>query len=325
MKRRKFLGGLACAAAWSLSTRAQQSAPAVGYLNVGSPDTSPANLSAFLKGLGENGFIDGQNVIIEKRWAENHLDRLPMLAADLVQRKVAIIAATGGPPAAVAAKAATSTIPILFTSGADPIAAGLVGSLSRPGTNITGMSLFYAALGEKRLQLLRELILKPELIAFLVNPKFGEGQAQLRDVPAAAQRLGQQLNILNASNTNEIEAAFASFRSHKPDGLLVASDPLFANERSRIVRLAASQALPAMYFERQFVALGGLMSYGTDIREMYRQLGIYAARILNGESPGNLPVIQPSKIEFALNAKTAKTLGLKVPPALISLADEVIE
>ncbi len=187
------------------------------------------------------------------------------------------------------------------------------------------MSLFYAALGEKRLQLLRELIPKPDLIAFLVNPKFGEGQAQLRDVPAAARRLGQQLTILNSSSTNEIEAAFASLRSHMPDGLLVASDPLFANERSRIVRLAADQALPAMYFERQFVDLGGLMSYGTDTSEMCRQLGIYAARILKGEHPGDLPVIQPSKFEFALNLKTAKALGLTVPPALIARADEVIE
>jgi putative ABC transport system substrate-binding protein len=328
MKRREFITLLGSGAvAWPIAAHAQQpTMPVIGYLNATSPETTnPAYLPAFRQGLAETGFVEGQNVTIEYRWADSHFDRLPMLAADLARRQVNVIAATGGPPAAVAAKAATTTIPIVFTSGADPVQAGLVASLSRPGGNITGMSLFYTELGEKRLQLLRELMPKNDLIAFLVNPKFSEGQAQLKDVPAAARRIAQQLRILNASSSNEIEAAFASLGPDMPDGLLVASDPLFYSERGRIVGLASDHALSAMYFDRAFVDLGGLMSYGTDAKEMYRQAGIYAARILKGEKPADLPVIQPSKFELAINLKTAKAQGINVPLQVQQLADVIIE
>jgi putative tryptophan/tyrosine transport system substrate-binding protein len=327
MRRREFISLFgAGAAAWPLSARAQQSPkPVIGYLNAGSPGTTPDYLLAFRHGLSEAGFVEGQNVMIEYRWADNNFDRLPALATDLVRRQVNVIAATGGSTPPVAAKAATTTIPIVFTSGADPVGSGLVVSLSRPGGNLTGMSLFYAELGEKRLQLLRELIPKTDVIAFLVNLKFPEGQAQLKDVQAAARRSGQQLNILNASTLPEIDAAFASLTSRMPDGLLVASDALFVSDRGRIIKLAANQTLPAVYFEHAFVEFGGLMSYGTDIKEMYRQAGIYTARILKGEKPADLPVIQPTKFEFAINLKTAKALGLTIPPGVLAIADEVIE
>lgn len=327
MKRREFIALLGSSAvAWPLAAHAQQpTMPVVGYLNAGAADTNPAFLVAFRQGLAETGFVDGQNVTIELRWADNHFDRLPALASDLVRRHVTIIAATGGPLAALAAKAATTTIPIVFTSGADPVAAGLVASLSRPGGNITGMSLFYAELGEKRLQLLRDLMPKTDLIAFLVNPKYAEGQAQLKDVPAAAGRLRQQLNVLNVTNLNEVEAAFASLGAHMPDGLLVGSDPFFSSVRDQIIKFASDHKLPAMYYDRAFVDLGGLMSYATDVKEMYRQAGIYTARILKGEKPADLPVIQPSKFEFAINLKTAKAQNIEVPAQIQQLADVIVE
>jgi putative ABC transport system substrate-binding protein len=327
MKRREFIALLGSSAvAWPLAARAQQpTMPVVGYLNAGAADTNPTYLPAFRQGLAETGFVEGQNVKIELRWADYHFDRLPALAADLVQRQVTVIAANGGPPAAFAAKAATTTIPIVFLSGVDPVGAGLVASLSRPGGNLTGMSLFYAALGEKRLQLLRDLMPKSGLIAFLVNPKFLEGQVQLKDVPAAAARIGQQLKVLNATSINEIEAAFASLEPNMPDGLLVASDPYFSSVREPIIRFASDHALPAMYYDRAFVDFGGLMSYGTDVNEMYRQAGIYTARILKGEKPADLPVIQPSKFELAINLKTAKAQGIEVPAHVQQLADVIVE
>jgi putative ABC transport system substrate-binding protein len=326
MRRRDFitlLGG--AAASYPLVVHAQQMMPVVGYLNAGAPDTNPTFLAAFRQGLAETGFVDGQNVTIELRWADNRFDRLPALAADLVERQVTVIAATGGPLSAVAAKAATTTIPIVFTSGADPVATGLVASLSRPGGNITGMSLFYAELGEKRLQLLRDLMPKTDLIAFLVNPKYAEGQVQLKDVPAAADRLGQQLNVLNVTNLNEVEAAFASLGAHMPDGLLVGSDPFFSSVRDQVIKFASDHKLPAMYYDRAYVDLGGLMSYATDVKEMYRQAGIYTARILKGEKPADLPVIQPSKFEFAINLKTAKAQGIEVPAHVQQIADVIVE
>jgi putative ABC transport system substrate-binding protein len=326
MTRRDFitlLGG--AAASYPLVVHAQQMMPVVGYLNAGAPDTNPTFLAAFRQGLAETGFVDGQNVTIELRWADNRFDRLPALAADLVERQVTVIAATGGPLSAVAAKAATTTIPIVFTSGADPVATGLVASLSRPGGNITGMSLFYAELGEKRLQLLRDLMPKTDLIAFLVNPKYAEGQVQLKDVPAAADRLGQQLNVLNVTNLNEVEAAFASLGAHMPDGLLVGSDPFFSSVRDQVIKFASDHKLPAMYYDRAYVDLGGLMSYATDVKEMYRQAGIYTARILKGEKPADLPVIQPSKFEFAINLKTAKAQGIEVPAHVQQIADVIVE
>jgi putative ABC transport system substrate-binding protein len=325
MRRRNFLKGIAASVAWSSAARAQQAAlPVVGYLNVGAPDTNPAYLPAFRQGLADTGFIAGQNVTIEYRWAENHFDRLPSLAADLIQRQISVIAATGGPPAVVAAKNATTTIPIVFTSGADPVKSGLVASLSRPGGNITGMSLFYAELGDKRLGLLRELMKKTDLVAFIVNPKFPEGQAQLKDVPEAA-RIGQQIKILYASGPNETDAALASLTAQTPDGLLVASDPICSGFRYKFIKFAAAHNIPAMYYDRVFVELGGLMSYSTDVRDMYRQAGVYAARILKGERPGDLPVIQPSKFELMINLKTAKAQGINVPFHIQQLADEVIE
>ena len=326
MKRREFIALVGGAAvAWPWVARAQQTMPVVGYLNAGAPDTNPTFNLAFRQGLAEIGFVEGQNVTIEYRWADFHFDRLPTLAADLVQRQVTVIAANGGPQAASAAKAATTTIPIVFLSGVDPVGAGLVASLSRPGGNLTGMSLFYAELGEKRLQLLRDLMPKSGLIAFLVNPKFLEGQVQLKDVSAAAARIGQQLKVLNATSLSEIEAAFASVGPNMPDGLLVASDAYFSNVREPIIRFASDHALPVMYYDRAFVDLGGLMSYGTDVREMYRQAGIYTARILKGEKPADLPVIQPSKFELAINLKTAKAQGLEVPAHVQQLADVIVE
>jgi putative tryptophan/tyrosine transport system substrate-binding protein len=313
MRRRNFLKGMAASVAGSSTAHAQRGVPVVGYLNAGAPDTNPTYLPTFREGLADTGFIEGQNFTIEYRWAENHFDRLPSLAADLIQRQVSVIAATGGPPAVVAAKNATTTIPIVFTSGADPVKSGLVASLGRPGGNITGMSLFYAELGDKRLGLLRELMKKADLIAFIVNPKFSEGQAQLKDVSEAAQRIGQQIKILYASSQNETDAALASFKEQNPDGLLVASDPVFSGFRDTFIKFAADHTIPAMYYDRAFVEQGGLMSYGTDVKEMYRQAGIYAARILKGEKPGDLPVIQPSKFELTINLKTAKAQGINVP------------
>ncbi len=326
MRRREFITILGSAAAsWPMVARAQQMMPVVGYLNAGAPETNPTYLPAFRQGLAETGYVEGQNVKIELHWADNHFDRLPTLAADLVQRHVTVIAANGGPPAAFAAKAATTTIPIVFLSGVDPVGAGLVASLSRPGGNLTGMSLFYAALGEKRLQILRDLMPKSDVIAFLVNPKFAEGQVQLKDVPAAAGRIGQQLNVLKAASLDEVEVAFAALGRNMPDGLLVASDPFFSSVREPIIRFAADHTLPAMYYDRAFVDLGGLMSYGTDVKEMYRQAGIYTARILKGEKPADLPVIQPSKFEFAINLKTAKAQGIEVPAHVQQIADVIVE
>ena len=327
LRRRQFLTLLgSAAAAWPLAARAQQAGtPAVGYLNAASPGTNPQYQSAFRQGLAEAGYVEGKNVAIEYRWADNQYDRLPALTSDLVRRQVAVIAATGGPPAAVAAKAATATIPIVFTSGADPVAAGLVASLDRAGGNVTGMSLFYGELGAKRLGLLRDVMRKADAIAFLVNPNFPEGQIQLKDVPEAARATGQELVVMKAGSESEIDAAFAALDPHKVGGLLVASDPLLSGHRSRIIALAARYVLPAIYYEPAWVAEGGLMSYGTDAKEMYRQAGIYVGRILKGANPADLPVMQPTKFELAINLKTTRALGLDVPLHLQQLADAVIE
>jgi len=326
MKRRQFitlLGG--AAAAWPLAARAQQAAmPVVGFVNAASPGGSYPPLPAFLKGLGETGFVEGRNVAIEYRWAEGHYERLPALIGDLVQHKVSVIAATST-PAAVAAKAATTTIPIVFEIGADPVELGFVASLSRPGGNVTGVANFTVELGSKQLGLLHDLVPRATTIAALFNPNFAGTEKLLRDAEAAARMLGLQLIVLKASTEEEIETVFATRDLQGVGALLVGIDAFLAARRDQIVALAARNKLPAIYGLRDFAVSGGLMSYGTDFAEAYHQAGIYAGRILRGEKPADLPVQRSTKFEFVINFKTAKTLGIEVPNSMQLLATEVIE
>jgi ABC-type uncharacterized transport system substrate-binding protein len=326
VRRRDFitlLGG--AAAAWPLAARAQQPAmPVVGFLSSGTPEGFAYLTAAFRQGLSEAGYVEGRNVTIENRWAEGQYDRLPALAADLVRRQVTVLAATTT-PGALAAKGATSTIPIVFTIGADPIAIGLVDSLSRPSGNATGVNNYLSHLGAKRLELLRELVPNAGVIAMLVNPNFPEAESQSKDVKEAARLLGQQVHILNASSEGDLNEAFATFVQLQVGALLVTIDPLFTSRREQLVTLAARHKIPAIYFERQFVLAGGLMSYAANLADGYRQAGIYVARILNGAKPADLPVVQPTKFELVINLKTAKALGLTVPMIMQMTADEVIE
>jgi len=324
--RREFISVLGGAAAWPLTARAQQLAmPVIGFLSGGSAAGYAPIAAAFRQGLTDAGYIEGQNVTIEYRWAEGQYDRLPALAADLVARKVAVIAAAGGIGSALAGKAATPTIPIVFVTGDDPMNFGLVDSFNRPGGNVTGVSFLLPALEAKRLELLHELIKKAILIAVLVNPSFAAADLRVIAVREAADTLGLQLSMLKASSERDIDNAFASLVEKQAGALIVTSDPFFVSRREQIVFLAKRGAVPTAYFTREFATAGGLMSYGASISDAYRQTGIYAGKVLKGEKPANLPVMQPTKFELVLNRKTANALGLTVPPQLLAIADEVIE
>jgi putative tryptophan/tyrosine transport system substrate-binding protein len=327
MRRREFItliGG--AAAAWPLAARAQQPAmPVVGWLSTRAPGESDYLVAAFRQGLKEAGYVEGQNVALEFRWAEGQYERLPAYAAELVHRPVTVIVATGGDPAAQAAKAATTAIPIVFVSGSDPVKVGLVASLNRPGGNITGIHMLLVGLGAKRLGLLHEFMPAVNPIGVLVNPNFADAQTQLRDVEGAAQSLGLKLLVLKAGTDHEIDGAFAELTQRKVGAVFVISDPFFTIRRAQLATLAARHAMPAMFELREYAAAGGLMSYGPSLANGYHQGGAYAAKILKGARPAELPVEQPTKFEFVINLTTAKVLGLKVPDKLLVAADEVIE
>jgi putative ABC transport system substrate-binding protein len=326
VRRREFITLLGGAAAWSLAARAQQQgAMVVGFLSSRSPDESAHLVAAFRQGLGEMGWIENQNVTIEFRWAEGRYDRLPALAKELVGRQVAVIAAPGGTVTAKAASAATRTIPIVFVIGGDPVRHGLVSSLNRPEGNITGINQFTSEMVAKRLELLRELMPKASLFTFLVNPNNPNTPSDLADIQDAARTLGLRHDVLSADTDEGLETAFSSLGQPGDRALLVNADPFFDSRRDRIVTLAAGRAIPAIYPWRDFAAAGGLLSYASNIADNYRQAGVYAGRILRGEKPLDLPVLQPTKFELVINLKTAKALGLNVPPTLVAIADEVIE
>jgi len=326
VNRREFMTLLGGAATWPLAVRAQQPAmPAIGFLSSRSSDEAKESATAFRSGLRTNGYVDGQNVVIEYRWAEGVYDQLPSLAADLVRRDVAVLVATGGEPSALAARAATSTIPIVFTIGGDPVKVGLVGSLNRPGGNATGVSLLTTLAEGKRLGLLNEVVPTAGIFGVLINSNFQAAEAQSREVQEAAHALGRPIQIANAGNDQEVEAAFAAFSQRHVGALLVTADPFLTVRRDRIVALAAQHRLPAIYELREFADAGGLMTYGVSLKEAYRQAGIYTGQILKGARPTDLPVHQSTKFEFVINLKTAQTLGVKFSDNVLSLADEVIE
>jgi len=326
IRRRDFISLLGGTATWPVAGRAQQTAmPVIGFLHSQSPDAFPEPLRGFRQGLKESGFVESETVAIEYRWADNQTDRLPALAAELVRRRVAVIA-TFSPPVALAAKAATTTIPIVFNTGDDPVRLGLVNSLARPGGNLTGINFFVGELAAKRLEVLRELVPGATRVALLLDPSAGQiAETTVRDVEAAARPKGLQIQVLNVQTSREINAAFATFARERPDALFVGPGPFFTSRRVQLALLAAVQRVPAIYPVRPFAEAGGLISYGASLTDAYRQVGAYAGRILKGTKPADLPVVQSSKFELVINAETARLLGLDVPATLLARADEVIE
>lgn len=328
MKRREFikLGVGAAAHSWSYAAQAQQSSmPVIGFLSARSPSEAASVLRAFQEGLGEHGYFEGKNVEFEYRWAEGRYDRLPELAIELAVRQVNVIAATGGDPSPLAAKLASTTIPVVFTMGGDPIKAGLVTSLNRPGGNITGSTLMGVELGPKRLELIRQLIPKATTISFLVNPNFPQTASEVQEVEAGAHALEIKISVLPASTEGEIEKAFENIVQQGADAMIIGTDPFLLSRRDQLARLAIGNALPTISHLREFVVAGGLISYGPSIIAAYRQAGSYTGLILKGAKPADLPVLQPTKFDLAINLKTAKALGLTVTSTILGLADEVIE
>ena len=326
MNRRHFLGVLGGAASWPVAAGAQQPpVPVIGFLSARSPTEAATVLAAFRQGLGDAGCFDGKNVAIEYRWAEGRYDRLPSLAAELVRAQVAVIAATGGDPSPLAAKGATVTIPIVFTMGGDPVAAGLVSSLSRPGGNITGATLMGVELAPKRLELIRQVVPNTSAVGVLINPNFPQAAAEVQDLEAGARSLGLQTAVLHASSEIELEEVFAKIPQQRLDALIVGTDPFLLGQRDQIAQLAIRQRIPSMYHLRDFVAAGGLLSYGPSISAAYRQAGLYTGRIVKGEKPADLPVLQPTSFLLSINLKTAKAIGVQFPAQLLALADEVID
>jgi putative ABC transport system substrate-binding protein len=324
MRRREFIGVLGGASAWPVVAQGQQTKmPVIGYLSAGSPEPTANLLSAFHKGLSESGYVVNQNVVIEYRWAHTDHQRLAELAADLVRRGVAVIAVSASTPAALAAKAATATIPIVFASGVDPVEAGLVDSINRPGHNVTGVSYMQSELGEKRLDLLRELLPKAARFAVLINP--ANPSETTKRALASAMARGWQVEILAVSTNRDIDAAFSRIVQNPPDAVLISADPLFFARRVQIVTWAVRHAMPTIFANREYPEIGGLMSYGPKLTDQIRQLGVYAGRILKGEKPADLPVVLPTTFEFVINLQTAKIFGLTVPPTRLARADEVIE
>ena len=326
IRRREFIAGLGGAAAWPLAARAQQPAmPLIGYLSPGTPESLVHEVAAFRKGLSETGYTEGRNVSIEFRWAKGDYDRLPEMAADLVRRGVAVIATPGNTAATLAAKAATTLIPIVFSGGGDPVQAGVVASFNRPGGNVTGVSTMTTELGAKQIGLLHELLPKAARFAALIFPQGSFAESNVADMRVATSTIGRQLEIAYAATNNEIDKAFASLVQKRVEALLIHSTAFYATRRVQIVTLATRHVIPAIYSSREYPEIGGLMSYGTNSSDTYRQVGIYTGRVLKGEKPAELPVMRPTKFELVINLQTAKALEIEVPPTLLAIADEVIE